>query len=76
VTFLGEDAGMHLLARLETGLSDEELIARAARSGLEMVSARPYYLRPRHTGEFVFGYSDLSERKIREGVRRLARALS
>lgn len=76
VTFLGEDAGMHLMARLETGLGDEELIARAARAGLEMVSARPYYLRPRHTGEFIFGYSDLSERKIREGARRLARALS
>ncbi len=75
VTVMGESAGMHLMARLQTGIGDEEVIARAARAGVEMISARPNYLRGRPAGEFIFGYSDLSERKILEAVRRLDRAL-
>ena len=71
-SILGDNAGMHLMARLTTEFDDNELIARAAQTGLEIISARPYYLQSQYRGEFIFGYSNLSERKIREGIRRLS----
>jgi GntR family transcriptional regulator / MocR family aminotransferase len=75
VTILGENAGMHLMARLETGRTDEEVLRRAREAGVGIISARIYYLTDARAGEFVFGYANVSERKIQEGVRRLAKAL-
>ena len=76
VSILGENAGMHLMARLRTELCDQELIARAAERGVEIVTARPYYLRSKYQGEFIFGYSNLSEARIREGIRKLSQVLN
>ena len=78
VKILGGNAGMHLMIRLLSGLDDDEIERRARASGVGLVSARPYYLggeRPNNMGEFVLGYAGLSERRIREGVRRLAKIL-
>jgi GntR family transcriptional regulator / MocR family aminotransferase len=78
VTILGENAGMSLMIRLRCKLDDEEVTRRARASGVGLVSARPYYLdeeRPGNMGEFVLGYAGLSERRIREGARRLAKIL-
>jgi GntR family transcriptional regulator / MocR family aminotransferase len=78
VTILGGNAGMHLMIRLRSGLDDDEIARRARAAGVGMVSARLYYLGeggPRNMAEFVLGYSGLSERRIREGVRRLAKIL-
>lgn len=65
---LGDAAGMHLAMRT----SDGALAERAARAKVQIVSTRDYYLRKPRRDEFVFGFSALSERSIREGVRRLA----
>jgi GntR family transcriptional regulator/MocR family aminotransferase len=75
VTIMGESAGMHLLARLETKLDDAEVMRRAEHLGVGLSSARAYFLKARWNNEFIFGYASLSERKIQEGVRRLAQAL-
>ncbi|HKQ92858.1 MAG TPA: PLP-dependent aminotransferase family protein [Blastocatellia bacterium] len=78
VTILGENAGMSLMIRVRCKLDDEEVTRRARASGVGLVSARPYYLdeeRPDNMGEFVLGYAGLSERRIREGARRLAKIL-
>jgi GntR family transcriptional regulator/MocR family aminotransferase len=75
VEIVGENAGMHLMVRLSTGFSDEEIVRRAAQSGVGLVSAQIYYLDESHSGEFVLGYAGLSERRIQEGIRRLAKAL-
>jgi GntR family transcriptional regulator / MocR family aminotransferase len=78
VTILGENAGMSLMIRLRCKLDDEEVTRRARASGVGLVSARLYYLdqeRPSNMGEFVLGYAGLSERRIREGARRLAKIL-
>jgi GntR family transcriptional regulator/MocR family aminotransferase len=72
---LGENAGMHLMVRLRTKLNDEEVVRRAAEVGTGVVSARIYYLGDAPANEFVLGYAGLSERRIQEGVRRLAKAL-
>lgn len=75
VEFVGENAGMHLMVRLQTGLSDEEIVRRAAQVGVGLVSSQIYYLGESSSGEFVLGYAGLSERRIQEGIRRLAKAL-
>ncbi|MBP6823613.1 MAG: PLP-dependent aminotransferase family protein, partial [Acidobacteria bacterium] len=72
---VGENAGMHVMVRLQTELGDEEIVRRAAQVGVGLVSAQIYYMGESHSGEFVLGYAGLSERRIQEGVRRLAKAL-
>jgi GntR family transcriptional regulator/MocR family aminotransferase len=67
---LGDAAGMHLAMRT----NDVALAERAARGRVQIVDTRDYYLRKPRRDEFVFGFSALSERSIREGVRRLAPA--
>ncbi len=76
VTILGENSGMHLMIRLQSKWSDKEVVQRAAAVGVGLISARIYYLGKCRGDEFVIGYATLSERKIQEGVRRLARALA
>ncbi|MEM7650091.1 MAG: PLP-dependent aminotransferase family protein [Cyanobacteria bacterium P01_A01_bin.70] len=75
VTILGEKAGIHLMARLETGLPDEVIIQRAADVGVGLVSARGYYLAKPNAGEFILGYAQLDAAQIRQGIQRLAQAL-
>ncbi len=71
----GGNAGMHVLIRFNLKLSDNEIVRRAAENQVNLVSARPYYLRNAPSGEFIFGYANLLESKIREGVQRLAKAI-
>jgi GntR family transcriptional regulator / MocR family aminotransferase len=75
VEILGENTGMHLMVRLQTRLSDEEVVLRAREEGVGLVSASLYYLGKGRQDEFVLGYASLSERKIQEGVRRLAKII-
>lgn len=75
VEILGDNAGMHLMARLPTTLSDDEVVRRARAEGVGLVSARLYYLGQAPANEFVLGYASLSERRIREGIRRLAKVI-
>jgi len=69
---LGEKAGIHLMVRLNTNFSDEEIIQRAAKNGLGIMSANPYYLTTHPPGKFIFGYGELTEMQLQEGIKRLA----
>ena len=75
-TIIGDEAGMHVMVRLKTTLTDSELIARAAKRGVELISARQYYLQAKYNSEFIFGYSNLTERQIRTGVKKLSEVLN
>jgi GntR family transcriptional regulator/MocR family aminotransferase len=75
VEILGENTGMHLMVRLKTRLSDDEFVLRARQEGVNLVSANLYYLENGRRDEFVLGYASLSERRIQEGVRRLAKII-
>jgi GntR family transcriptional regulator/MocR family aminotransferase len=75
VTILGDEAGMHLMIRLRSELDDDEVTRRARMAGVGLVSARFYYLGESRRDEFVLGYAGLTERRIQEGVRRLAKIL-
>jgi GntR family transcriptional regulator / MocR family aminotransferase len=48
----------------------------AAREGVAVAGVTPYRLSPAPRGGLIFGYSDLNERAIADGVARLARAVS
>jgi GntR family transcriptional regulator / MocR family aminotransferase len=51
------------------------VVSRARAEGVGLVSANLYYLHNGRRDEFVLGYASLSERKIQEGVRRLAKII-
>jgi GntR family transcriptional regulator / MocR family aminotransferase len=74
-TILGENAGIHLMVRFQVNLSDAEIIQRAAKVGVGMISAQPFYLDIQREGEFIFGYGELKEQQISEGISRLAQVL-
>ncbi|HYR83331.1 MAG TPA: hypothetical protein VE422_04555 [Terriglobia bacterium] len=76
VSIMGENSGMHLMIRLRSPWGNEEVIRRTAAAGVGLLNARMYYLGQGGRGEFVLGYAMLSERRIQEGVRRLAKALA
>jgi GntR family transcriptional regulator / MocR family aminotransferase len=65
---LGDDAGMHVLVRFE----DETIAGRALANKVTLADSSLYYLGAAPRNEFVFGFSSLNERAIREGIRRLA----
>ena len=71
-TILGENAGIHLIVRLHTKSSEEEIIEAASRVGVGIISLKPYYFQTTMTKEFIFGYSNLTEIQLNEGIRRLA----
>ncbi|KOP22859.1 aspartate aminotransferase [Hapalosiphon sp. MRB220] len=75
ITILGEKAGLHLMVKLQTQLTDEEIIQGAASLGVGMMSAQSQYLKGNVTGEFIFGYSELTQQQIQEGIYRLAKIL-
>jgi len=75
VRLLGDQSGMHLFISLESGLSDDKVLARAKAEGVGLASAAPYYAGAAPGGEFVLGYAHLTEAAIEEGIKRLARAV-
>ena len=72
----GIAAGLHLVAWLPPDLEEATVIAAAARAGVVVAGVSPYRLSPAPRGGLIFGYSDLNERAIADGVTRLARAVS
>jgi GntR family transcriptional regulator / MocR family aminotransferase len=74
-TVIGENAGMQLMARISTGMTDEQFIARALGCRVSLSSAGHCYLTESRGGEFIMGFAGLGEKSICEGVRRLAQAL-
>lgn len=77
VQVFGADAGVHLVAWF-SNLSSEALskgARRAAELGVGAYTVDPCYVQPPSIGGLVMGYASMPPKDIREGVRRLARAL-
>ncbi len=75
VQILGDNAGMHLMVKIDTDMSDEVIVQNAAQLGLGISAAHPYYLKNSPDSEFILGYAELNEQQIQEGVRRLAEVI-
>ena len=65
---LGEAAGTHAYVRLD----DPQITARAERNKVQLREADHYYIGTPPPNEYLLEFSMLSERSIREGIRRLA----
>jgi len=72
----GIAAGLHLVAWLPQDLDEAAVIAAAAREGVAVAGVTPCRLSRAPRGGLIFGYSNLSERAIADGVTRLTRAVS
>ncbi len=72
----GIAAGLHLVAWLPQDLEEATVIGAAARQGVAVAGVSPYRLSPAPRGGLIFGYSNLNERAIADGIMRLARAVS
>lgn len=68
VRVMGDAAGMHLMAAID----DQDLFERATRNRVQLLRADGYYLTKPPGNEFIFGFSAVGERTIREGVKRMA----
>ena len=75
-TILGEKAGLHVMVRLETALSNQEIIQRAALLGIGIMSAAPHYLKPHSQGEFILGYGELTEQQLMESIAKVAQIVN
>ncbi|WP_242054881.1 hypothetical protein [Nostoc flagelliforme] len=75
IEILGENAGMHLMIKINTKLSDHEIVQLAALASVSIGAAYPQYLKHSPGGEFILGYVEPNEQKIQEGVRRLAQVI-
>jgi GntR family transcriptional regulator/MocR family aminotransferase len=72
---LGENSGMSVLVRFNTGLPDVAVQALAAQQGIGIITAEACYHEGYEPGEFLIGYSDIAEERIRDGIKRLHKAL-
>jgi GntR family transcriptional regulator / MocR family aminotransferase len=72
----GIAAGLHVMAWLPDHLREDEVIAAAAGEGVAVAGVAPYRIAPSARGGLIFGYSNLSERAIADGVARLGRAIA
>ncbi len=68
VTFHGDAAGMHAFV----GIDDKALGERAERNKVQLRSAQPCFLEGGDPCQYLFGFSSLTERAIRDGIRRIA----
>ena len=67
MTVLEEDAGLHFLLKLDTALSDEELVSRFADEGIRVSSLSSYYsgsVPPAKEKTVVINYSGLDETQL------------
>jgi GntR family transcriptional regulator/MocR family aminotransferase len=72
----GIAAGLHLVAWLPPELDETAVIEAAAGEGVAVAGVAPYRLARSQRGGLIFGYSNLSEREIADGVARLARGVA
>jgi len=77
ITILEEDAGLHFLLKIDTDISDEELIAKAASQGIHISCLNQYFEVPQakdsHT--IIINYSGIHTDGIVEAINRLFKAI-
>lgn len=78
VTITEEDSGLHFLMKIDTALSDTELMEKAREKGLRLTALSRYYHRPDSDVEhiFIINYSYLETEHIPEAIRRLYQCLT
>lgn len=77
VSISEEDAGLHFLLKINTGLSDKEFLLRLEQSGIKLSSLSQYYQTPPKEVEhiFIMNYSYVAEENIEKAIQLIYRAL-
>ncbi len=67
---LGADAGLHLLVRVENGMTEERLLGCAESAGVKVYGISGYYIGGRRAGapHILLGYASLAEKDIARAV--------
>lgn len=73
VTILEEDAGLHFLLKVETNMSDKELIAKAKEQEIHVSCLSQYYSEPLYQDShiLIINYSGINIDNIEEAIERL-----
>ncbi|HKR31537.1 MAG TPA: PLP-dependent aminotransferase family protein, partial [Terriglobales bacterium] len=71
VEVVGDEAGMHLVMMLPSGISDVAVSRRAAEMGVSATPLSSCYLRPPARGGLILGYGGTNPRQIQDGVAKL-----
>ena len=74
VDVLGDRAGMHLVVRLPV-TDSRAFIERALAAGVVLMSTQAHHLHESVPGEFIFGFAELDEPAMDEGISRLGALL-
>ena len=75
VEVVGDEAGMHLVMMLPSGVSDVVVSKRAAQRGVSAMPLSTCYLRPPGRGGLILGYGGANPRQIQEGVSKLGMSI-
>jgi GntR family transcriptional regulator/MocR family aminotransferase len=70
----GAEAGLHLLLKVNNGMTEEQLISSALLNGVKVYGISKYYFDKKHIGKsplILIGYAAMNEREICEAVRLL-----
>jgi GntR family transcriptional regulator/MocR family aminotransferase len=68
---IGAEAGMHLVALLQPGISDVTISRRAAEMGISAMPLSSCYAKPPLRGGLILGYGGTDARQVHDGIRRL-----
>lgn len=74
----GDRAGVHILVKFKNGMTEREIIQRAARVRVKVYGLSEYFVRPMKgsgTATILMGYANLTEEQIRTAVGRLREVL-
>ncbi|MBC7996683.1 MAG: PLP-dependent aminotransferase family protein, partial [Leptolyngbya sp.] len=72
ISVLGDAAGINVVMRIKTRLSDDAIVEQAAQAGIGISSTSHCYLGKSPRGEFLFNYADLQDAQIEYCILRLA----
>ena len=78
VKIMGGNAGMHLMVKFKLEMTEEEVVSRAEKSGIKLVGLSKHRIRenPESSEAYILiGYGNISEDRIEEGIKILAKNL-
>lgn len=71
----GAEAGMHLVALLQPGVSDVTVSRKAAQMGISAIPLSSCYVKPPLRGGLILGYGGADAQQIHDGIRKLKTAV-
>ena len=78
VKIMGGNAGMHLMVKFKFDMTDEEVVSRAEKSGIKLVGLSKHRIGENPESSeacILIGYGNISEDRIEEGIKILAKNL-